>query len=206
MPPNDTGINQQCINFVRSSPSFPTLDCNMKNNNYREQLNLLSSYLDGSQIYGLNTTRSNWLRKKSNGQLRTSKGIKGTGRDYLPLNFDGGKLSDQCSLTNPSILCFVAGESRTSENLGLTAMQTLFMREHNRIAFQLAGVNNNWSDDQLYNEARRILLGMYQHIIYNQFIPSVIGNNPNYPALYSLPLNNYFTGYDPTVNLLFFIL
>jgi hypothetical protein len=196
MPANDNGINQKCIELTRSSPSFPTLDCNLEKNNYREQLNLISSFLDGSQIYGVNTTRSNWLRTKSKGLLRTSPGV--TARNYLPLTFANG-LSDQCSSTNPSIKCFVAGDTRPSENLGLTGMHTLFVREHNRIATQLATLNPKWSDEKLFNEARKIVLGIYQHIIYSQFIPSVIGNNPDYPDLAPKPLNAYFTGYDKTV-------
>ena len=201
MPANDTGINQSCIGMTRSSPSFPTLDCNIKNN-YREQLNLISSFLDGSQFYGQNTTRSKWLRTKSKGLMTTSPGV--TSRDYLPLTFNNGLLSDQCSKTNPSIKCFVSGDTRPSENLGLTGVHTLFMREHNRIAKQLALVNPKWSDYALFNEARRILIGIYQHIIYSQWIPSVIGNNTNYPDLVPKPLDNYFTGYDPNVRGSFF--
>jgi len=34
----------------------------------------------------------------------------------------------------------MAGEYRTSENLGLVGMQTLFNREHNRIATALAKI------------------------------------------------------------------
>ena len=105
IPSNDARINQACVTFQRSSPSFPTLDCNLLNGNYREQLNLISSYLDGSQIYGINTTRSNWLRTGSKGLLRTSDGV--TSRKYLPLTFANDLLSDRCSPTNPSIKCFV---------------------------------------------------------------------------------------------------
>ena len=54
-------------------------------------------------------------------------------------------------------------------------MHTLFMREHNRIATQLANVNPSWSDDKLFNEARKILLGVYQHIIYNEHLPVLLG-------------------------------
>ena len=112
IPPNDTGINQPCIQITRSSASFPTVDCDLSNKKYREQLNLMSSFLDGTQIYGINETRSKWLRTGSKGLLRTSPGV--ASRDYLPLTFANGLLSDQCSATNPSIKCFVAGETRTS--------------------------------------------------------------------------------------------
>ena len=78
-------------------------------------------------------------------------------------------------------------------------MHTLMMREHNRIASNLKVVNPKWDDDKLFNEARRLLLGIYQHIVYSQWIPATIGNNPNYPDLAPLPLNNYYERYDPTV-------
>ena len=195
MPAGDNGIPQTCIPSTRSSPTFATLDCNLNANRHREQLNLLSSFIDGTQIYGNNKTRSEQLRAFTGGLLRTSPGV--TARDYLPLTYANG-LSDSCSkVTNQK--CFVAGESRPSENLGLSGMHTLFMREHNRIAKQLALVNPKWKDDKLYNEARRLLLGIYQHIVYSQWIPSVMGNNPNFPDLKPQPLDTYWTGYDPTV-------
>ena len=166
---------------------------------------MVSSYLDGSQIYGFNKDRSDSLRLKSNGLLKTSTGVVSPSGDYLPLTFEIGQ-SDQCSKTNSATKCFVAGDTRTSENLALSGMHTLFMREHNRVAKQLALVNPSWSDDQLFNEARKIVIGIYQHIIYNEWIPATIGNDPNSPDLVPKPLNNYFYGYDPNVrfNLILF--
>ena len=101
-----------------------------------------------------------------------------------------------------SINCFIAGDNtgRTSENLGLASMHTLFMREHNRIANNLANLNPSWSDHRLFHTSRKILIAIYQHIIYNEWIPSTIGIDPNSPDLQPQPLNTYYTGYDPTVN------
>ena len=195
MPVNDTGIPQTCIPSTRSSPTFSNLNCAT---NHREQLNLLTSFIDGTQIYGNNKTRADQLRTFSNGLLRTSDGV--TSRKYLPLTYANG-LSDSCS-SSTIRKCFVAGESRPSENLGLAGMHTLFMREHNRIATQLALVNPNWNDERLYQESRKLVIGIYQHIIYDQWIPSVIGKPPNYPDLLPKPLNTYWTGYDPSVNLI----
>ena len=56
------------------------------------------------------------------------------------------------------------------KSLGLSSIHTLFLREHNRIATELALVNPLWSDDKIFNEARRILIGIYQHIIYNEWV------------------------------------
>ena len=86
IPPIETTFtSQSCINFTRSSPTFPTLDCNLANNNYREQLNLVSSFLDASQVYGNNKSRSHQLRSFSNGLLKTSQGVSPK-RNYLPVS------------------------------------------------------------------------------------------------------------------------
>ena len=111
------GKFQSCINFTRSSPTFANLDCNLKNKtNYREQLNLVSSFLDASQVYGFNKVKADQLRSKSKGFLRSSEGVSSKAK-YLPVTYDDNQ-SDQCSKTNSSIKCFVGGETRTTENLG----------------------------------------------------------------------------------------
>ena len=48
-------------------------------------------------------------------------------------------------------------------------MHTVFMREHNRLVGILAGLNPGWDGDRLYEEARRINIAQYQHIIYKEY-------------------------------------
>jgi peroxidase len=72
---------------------------------------------------------------------------------------------------------FVAGDARVMENPELTATQTLFMREHNFWVAQLHGDHANLSGDQLFNMARDIVTGEYQHVIYSEYLPALIGTD-----------------------------
>jgi peroxidase len=73
--------------------------------------------------------------------------------------------------------CVFAGDFRVNEQINLIVLHTLFMREHNRVAAALARLNPAWSDDKLYQEARRITVAEYQHIIYKEWLPIILGNN-----------------------------
>jgi hypothetical protein len=64
--------------------------------------------------------------------------------------------------------CFIGGDFRVNEHHGLLSMHTIWMREHNRVAKELKKFNSRWNDEKLYQEARRIVIAEYQHIIYTE--------------------------------------
>lgn len=64
---------------------------------------------------------------------------------------------------------------RVNEQIGLTALHTVWMREHNRIANTLAELNKHWDDTRIYEESRRIVIAQVQHITYNEFVPLLLG-------------------------------
>merc|ERR1712241_1115059 len=68
-----------------------------------------------------------------------------------------------------------AGDFRAIEMPGLQTMHTLFVREHNRLAELIKEEKPNWSDEDIYQNARRINVGAYQSIVYGGYLPVVLG-------------------------------
>lgn len=76
-------------------------------------------------------------------------------------------------------LCFLAGDYRANQQLALTAMHTLGLRDHNRVAMELSMLNLHWNGDAVYQEARKVVGAELQHITYQHWLPKVLG----YPGM-----------------------
>lgn len=70
----------------------------------------------------------------------------------------------------------ISGDGRANVVPSLGATHTLFMREHNRIAKTLSKINPHWNDETLYQEARKIISAVLQHITYDEYLPLVLGD------------------------------
>ena len=70
---------------------------------------------------------------------------------------------------------FFVGDERNNIQPGLAAVHTLQMRAHNSLAHSLAAINAHWSDERLFEEARRILIAQFAHITYAEWLPVVLG-------------------------------
>lgn len=94
----------------------------------------------------------------------------------------------------------VVGDGRASEQPALTAIHTIFMREHNRVVEGLRQVNPHWDQEKMFEEARKIVVAENQHISYNEFLPRVLSwNAVNLYGLKLLP-QGYYKEYNPSCN------
>lgn len=146
----------------------------------REQLNEITAWIDASNVYGSDLERANALRTlDGTGRLKTSAG------ELLPFNTEGLE-----NAGGDSAELFVAGDVRANEQVGLTVMHTLFVREHNRLVGELAQQHPDWDGEHLYQAARRLVGGMLQHITYREFLPALLGDYGPRP----------YSGYRPQVD------
>jgi peroxidase len=130
-------------------------------------VNTVAGYLDLSQLYGSTKDVAASLRNED-GTLKTSD--------------DGSALPVSNGV-------FVTGDPRVMENPELIAVTILFMREHNNWVQQLHKQHADWSGDQLYDMARAITTAEYQNVVYNEFLPVLVGNSIG-----------AYGGYDARVN------
>jgi len=154
----------------------------------REQINQVSAFIDGSQIYGSSVQEQNNLRSFSNGMLLTdTQNNRLLPKDQNAVN---------CGVPQNGILCFRAGDDRLNENPGLTSMHTIWLREHNRIAAGLRTLNPSWNDETLYQETRRIVIGELQNIVYSEYLPVVLGSNTMANFALNLPAGSGTSTYN----------
>jgi hypothetical protein len=154
----------------------------------RLQINELTGYIDGSNIYGSDDQRMAWLRSGAGGRLKVTHTPVG---DLAPYN--DGTQGNAGSPERPdlSTTLFVAGDIRINEQPTLACMHILFIREHNYQADRFAAKHPDWTDEQIFQGARRIVIAELQHIAIDEFIPALFGN--------AAGIGRY-SGYDPRVN------
>ncbi|XP_030372346.1 peroxidasin, partial [Scaptodrosophila lebanonensis] len=197
VPPNDPRVkNRRCIDVVRSSAICGSGMTSLffDSVQHREQINQLTSYIDASQVYGYSAPFAQELRN-----LSTDEGLLRVGvhfpkqKDMLPFAAPQDGMDCRRNLDENQMNCFVAGDIRVNEQVGLLAMHTIWMREHNRIATNLRDINPHWDGDTLYQEARKIVGAQMQHITYKQWLPIIIGES-------GMQMLGEYRGYDPQLN------
>jgi hypothetical protein len=161
--------------------------------NPRQQTNTITSYLEAQNVYGSSATRLDWLR---NGPVdgdptNNQATLMMSPTNYLPKASQRGNAATAPAADTDGRLAAhtqdrrIAGDARANENIGLTAMHTVFAREHNRIVGLLP---SSLSEEDKFQIARRVVIAEEQFITYQEWLPAMG---------VSLPI---YTGYKPNVN------
>ncbi len=162
------GTGEQQIAFTRSGYADGS---GTGTDNPRLQVNKITAFIDASNVYGSTADKEAAL-KGEGGKLKVSE------ENLLPtINGEHG----------PE---FLAGDIRANENVGLTSMHTIFVREHNSWVDRLAKKYPHDSAEELYQKAKAIIEAEIQHITYDEFLPALLGENA---------LSDY-QGYDSSIN------
>ncbi|XP_064219869.1 thyroid peroxidase isoform X3 [Aotus nancymaae] len=194
-----------CLPFYRSAaacgtgePGAPFLG-NLSEAPPRQQVNGLTSFLDASTVYGgspgLERQLRNWT--SAEGLLRVHARHRDSGRAYLPFAPPRAPAACAPEPGAPGAArgpCFLAGDGRASEVPALTALHTLWLREHNRLAAALKALNAHWSADTVYQEARKVVGALHQIVTLRDYVPKILG-----PEAFRQYVGPY-EGYDPTAN------
>lgn len=149
--------------------SFDRSEYEVDDDGVYQQVNAITAYIDGSAVYGSDEETTNSLRSFEDGKLLTSEG------DLLPIGEDG---------------FFLAGDIRANENVALTSMHTLWVREHNQIAESIAAADPTLTDEEIFQQARSLVVAEIQAITYNEWLPALLGVDA---------ISDY-SGYDSEVN------
>jgi hypothetical protein len=153
--------------------------------NAREQVNTENSFIDAEAVYGSSEERLEWLREgpvdgdmSNNGaKLRLDEDGLLPRRDALGDAGAAPTMAVDGRLMGQEGRAMVAGDPRANENIALTATQTLFAREHNRIVDELP---RSLSEQQKFDIARKVVIAEQQYITYREFLPAMGIRLPRY--------------------------
>uniref|UniRef100_A0A915BN44 NAD(P)H oxidase (H2O2-forming) n=1 Tax=Parascaris univalens TaxID=6257 RepID=A0A915BN44_PARUN len=153
------------------------------------KVNERTSWIDASFLY---STQEPWvaaLRSWRNGTL-----AEGPMNGYPPLNGPHIPLINPAPpqihrLMNPERL-FMLGDPRVNENPGLLSFGLILYRWHNIQARRIQAENPTWTDEEVFQGARRWVIATLQKITLYDFLPAVLADDKAVPP---------YTTYHPYV-------
>lgn len=186
---HQTYPDQSCMPFTR------TLPCARCRLGPRMISNSVTAAQDLNSVYGVSTDMSNERRTMVHGLLKSQIIL---GHEIF---------ATEKSNTTGRFRCFEgkckpsAFDVRNVQLVGAQAFALLFHRNHNRHARRLAEIRPLWSDEQLFQEARRWNIAEYEHCIFNEYLITLLGRGlTDQFRILPKPIGQFST-YDPDVPL-----
>uniref|UniRef100_A0A3P9PLI5 NAD(P)H oxidase (H2O2-forming) n=1 Tax=Poecilia reticulata TaxID=8081 RepID=A0A3P9PLI5_POERE len=146
------------------------------------RVNSVTAWIDGSSIYGPSSSWSDFLRSFSGGLLNR-------GSEWNMPNKGGGR-NFMWSAPDPSTGeygpqgLYELGNAWANENLFTAAEGIIWFRYHNYVAAKLHKKNPEWSDERLFQNARKTVVATLQNIALYEWLPGFLGDRklPPYPG------------------------
>jgi prostaglandin-endoperoxide synthase 2 len=150
--------------------------------------------IDLCQIYGLDATKTDMLRLHSGGRLKSQQidgqefpefifGPRSTGEEWtfkpefaglheVPFFIDT-ILGDVKHDDERMASVFAVGLEHGNSTIGHTLLDTVFLREHNRVAGLLQRNHPDWDDDRLFETTRNITIVILLKIVVEEYIKHI---------------------------------
>ncbi|MEV7010024.1 peroxidase family protein [Streptosporangium sp. NPDC051022] len=139
--------------------------------------NTSNHHIDLNQVYGLREAVTAALRTFDGGLLK-SQIIDGG--EFPPHLCENGKIKpefaplgvirfDELTEAQRDTL-FATGSDRGNIQIGFTMLTVLFLREHNRVARELAEHHPRWDDERLFQTARNILIVLLIKLVVEEYV------------------------------------
>ncbi|XP_035895666.1 peroxidase-like [Anopheles stephensi] len=170
VPPDDPILplgNIQCMSMLRTKTTLEH-PC-VTNYGTAEQLSSVTAFLDLSIVYGNSVEQTAGLREHRGGLMMVEHRHS---QVWPPHNPNASRL---CQMREDTDVCYLTGDLRSNQSPHLAILQIAYLLEHNRLASELSKHNPCWDDERLFQEARRINIGKYQSVVYNDWLPIYMG-------------------------------
>ncbi|KAA0724256.1 Dual oxidase 1 [Triplophysa tibetana] len=143
-------------------------------NNPRTQLNHVTAWMDGSSIYGSSSSWCDALRTFSRGLLAS-----GSSPD-MPTRSNSSyfmwSAPDPTTGPNTEMLnVYKFGNAWANENIFSVIEGIIWFRYHNHLASKLHEEHPSWSDEELFQAARKRVISTFQNIAFYEWLPAYLG-------------------------------
>ncbi|KXZ47140.1 hypothetical protein GPECTOR_37g145 [Gonium pectorale] len=170
---------------------------------YRETINTITAFVDGSLVYGSSQAIGDRLRAYEGGRMRVvDDPLRGP---MLPtvgsVNMSLDYMANDAGRVPPGTLRAM-GDVRGNVDPPVLAFQTLWVREHNRLAEELAREHPDWDDEALFQEARKWNIALQQvewRVCFYEYMPALGIRLPPYAA-YNASVNPSIDTFFSTVS------
>ncbi|KAI3371209.1 hypothetical protein L3Q82_023837 [Scortum barcoo] len=149
-------------------------DSGQSPSNPRIQVNLVTAWIDGSSIYGPSTSWSDSLRSFSGGLLTSGSEwnmpSQATGQTFM------WSAADPSTGDHAPQGLYVLGNAWANENVFTAAEGIIWFRYHNYVASKLHVEHPGWSDEKLFQNARKTVVATFQNIALYEWLPAYLGD------------------------------